>query len=33
MRELMKGIRFLVEHLQQHPEALLQGKKPPEERK
>jgi paraquat-inducible protein B len=33
MRELMKGLRFLVEHLQQHPEALLQGKKAPEEMK
>jgi paraquat-inducible protein B len=33
MRELMKGLRFLVEHLQQHPEALLQGKKTPEEKK
>ena len=33
MRELMKGIRFLIDHLQQHPEALLQGKKSPEEKK
>jgi paraquat-inducible protein B len=33
MRELMKGIRHLIDHLQQHPEALLQGKKPPEEKK
>lgn len=33
MREVMKGIKFLVEHLQQHPEALLQGKKAPEEKK
>jgi paraquat-inducible protein B len=33
MRELMKGIRFLIDHLQQHPEALLQGKKSPEETK
>jgi paraquat-inducible protein B len=33
MREVMKSIRVLVEHLQQHPEALLQGKKAPEEKK
>ena len=33
MRETMKGVRFLIEHLQQHPEALLQGKKSPEEKK
>jgi paraquat-inducible protein B len=33
MRETMKGVRFLIEHLQQHPEALLQGKKAPEEKK
>jgi paraquat-inducible protein B len=33
MRETMKGVRFLIEHLQQHPEALLQGKKTPEEKK
>jgi paraquat-inducible protein B len=33
MRETMKDVRFLIESLQQHPEALLQGKKPPEEKK
>jgi paraquat-inducible protein B len=33
MRETMKGLRFLIEHLEQHPEALLQGKKAPEEKK
>jgi paraquat-inducible protein B len=33
MRELMKGIRFLIDHLEQHPEALLQGKRSPEEKK
>jgi paraquat-inducible protein B len=33
MRETMKGVRFLIEHLQQHPEALLQGKRTPEEKK
>jgi paraquat-inducible protein B len=33
MRELLKGMRFLIDHLQQHPEALLQGKKSPEEKK
>lgn len=33
MRELMKSLRFLVDHLQQHPEALLQGKKAPEGKK
>ena len=33
MRELMKSLRFLVDTLQQHPEALLQGKPEPKEKK
>jgi paraquat-inducible protein B len=33
MRELMKSLRFLIDTLQQHPEALLQGKPKPEEKK
>jgi paraquat-inducible protein B len=33
MRELMKSLRFLVDALQQHPEALLQGKPEPKEKK
>jgi paraquat-inducible protein B len=32
MRELMKSLRFLVDTLQQHPEALLQGKPEPKEK-
>jgi paraquat-inducible protein B len=33
MRETMKSLRFLLEALQQHPEALLQGKPEPKEKK
>lgn len=33
MRELMKSMRFLLDTLQQHPEALLQGKPEPKEKK
>ena len=33
MRELMKSLRYLVDTLQQHPEALLQGKPEPKEKK
>jgi paraquat-inducible protein B len=33
MRELMKSVRFLVDTLQQQPEALLQGKPEPKEKK
>jgi len=33
MRETMKALRFLLENLQQHPEALLQGKPEPKEKK
>jgi paraquat-inducible protein B len=33
MRELMKSLRFLIDTLQQHPEALLQGKPEPKEKK
>jgi paraquat-inducible protein B len=33
MRELMKSLRFLVDTLQQQPEALLQGKPEPKEKK
>ena len=33
MRELMKSLRFLVDDLQQHPEALLQGKVEPRRRR
>jgi paraquat-inducible protein B len=33
MAELMKSLRFLIETLQVHPEALLQGKVKPEEKK
>jgi paraquat-inducible protein B len=33
MRELMKSLRFLIDTLQQHPEALLQGKPKPEEKR
>lgn len=32
MRELMRSLRFLVDTLQQHPEALLQGKPEPKEK-
>ena len=33
MSELLKSLRFLVDTLQRHPEALLQGKPQPEEKK
>jgi ABC-type transporter Mla subunit MlaD len=33
MRETMKSLRFLIETLQVHPEALIQGKVKPEEKK
>ena len=33
MRELMKSVRFLVDTLQQQPEALLRGKPEPKEKK
>jgi hypothetical protein len=33
MRELMKSLRFLIDTLQQQPEALLQGKPEPKEKK